>query len=128
MVDDSGSAAPVGHALERATPGIQWEPGEEDYPFSALAGESALDYFRRWLDTADFARVDQAGVRYIHEEDVANLFNHVTADIDLLRTRLGEFGDHLISAAEHEAMVRRLEAAIEALRETLDTLRARPDR
>ena len=51
--------------------------------------------------------MDQVGIRYIHEEDVANLFNHVTADIDLLRTRLGEFGDLLISATEHEAMVRR---------------------
>ena len=118
----------MGHALERAEPGIQWEAGEEDYPFPALPGESALDYFRRWLDTAAYARVDQVGIRYIHEEDVANLFNHVTADIDLLRTRLGEFGDLLISATEHEAMVRRLEAAIEGLRDTLDMLQTPPDR
>ena len=118
----------MGHALERAEPGIQWEAGEEDYPFPALPGESALDYFRRWLDTAAYGRVDHVGIRYIHEEDVANLFNHVTADIDLLRTRLGEFGDLLISATEHEAMVRRLEAAIEGLRDTLDMLQTPPDR
>ncbi len=118
----------MGQALERAEPGIQWEAGEEDYPFSALPGESALDYFHRWLDTAAYARVDQAGVRYIHEDDVANLFNHVTADIDLLRTRLSEFGDLIISATDHDATVRRLEAAIEALRDTLDTLRTPPDR
>ena len=93
-----------------------------------MPGESPLDDLRRWLDTAAYARVDHAGVRYIHEEDVTNLFNHVTADIDLLRTRLSEFGDHLISAAEHETSVRRLEAAIEALRGTLDTLQAPPDR
>ena len=52
----------------------------------------------------------------------------MTADIDLLRTRLGEFGDLLISATEHEAMVRRLEAAIEGLRDTLDMLQTPPDR
>ena len=107
-------------------PGIQWEAGEEDY-LPALPGESAR-LLRRWLDTAAYARVDQVGIRYIHEEDVANLFNHVTADIDLLRTRLGEFGDLLISATEHEAMVRRLEAAIEGLRDTLDMLQTPPDR
>ena len=26
-------------------PGIHWEPGDEDYPFAAMPGESALDYF-----------------------------------------------------------------------------------
>ena len=48
-----------------------------------------------------YARVEQGGVRYVHEEDVANLFNHVTADIDLLRARLETFGDHVLLAADH---------------------------
>ena len=82
-------------------PGIRWEPGDEDYPFAAMPGESALDYLRRWLDSAGYARVEQGGVRYVHEDDVANLFNHVTADVDLLRARLATFGDHVLVASDH---------------------------
>ena len=87
-------------------PGIRWEPGDEDYPFAAVPGESALDYLRRWLDSAGYARVEQGGVRYVHEEDVANLFNHVTADVDLLRARLATFGDHVLLASDHAADAR----------------------
>ena len=103
-------------------PGIRWEPGDEDYPFAAVPGESALDYLRRWLDSAAYARVEQGGVRYVHEEDLANLFNHVTADTDLLRARLETFGDHVLLAADHEMTVARVESAIAELRTVLDTL------
>ena len=84
-------------------PGIDWEPGDEDYPFATVPGESALDYLRRWLDSATYARVERGGVRYVHEEDVANLFNHVTADVDLLRARLETFGDHVLVASDHRS-------------------------
>ena len=103
-------------------PGIRWEPGDEDYPFAAEPGESALDYLRRWLDSAGYARVEQDGVRYVHEEDVANLFNHVTADVDLLRARLATFGDHVLLASDHAATITRVESAIAELRAVLDTL------
>ena len=112
MVDVSG---PTG-------PGIRWEPGDEDYPFAAMPGESALDYLRRWLDSAGYARVEQDGVRYVHEEDVANLFNHVTADVDLLRARLATFGDHVLVASDHAMTIARVESAIAELRAVLDTL------
>ena len=112
MVDVSGSTGP----------GIRWEPGDEDYPFAALPGESALDYLRRWLDSAGYARVEQDGIRYVHEEDVANLFNHVTADVDLLRARLATFGDHVLVASDHAEAIARVESAIAELRAVLDTL------
>ena len=112
MADTSGST----------DPGIRWEPGDEDYPFASLPGESALDFLRRWLDSAGYARVEQGGVRYIHEEDVANLFNHVTADTDLLRARLETFGDHVLLASDHALTVARVESAIAELRAVLDTL------
>lgn len=104
-------------------PGIEWEAGDEDYPFPALADEQALDYLRRWLDTAGYARIERAGARYIHEEDVANLFNHVTADVDLLRSRLEQYGDHVVVSADHAETLRRIEDAIALLSATLDTLR-----
>ena len=112
MVDPSG---PTG-------PGIRWEAGDEDYPFAAVPGESALDYLRRWLESAGYARVEQDGVRYVHEEDVANLFNHVTADVDLLRARLVTFGDHVLVASDHALTIARVELAIADLRSVLDTL------
>ena len=104
-------------------PGISWEPGEEDYPFPTRADESELAYFRRWLESAEYARIEHAGARFIHEEDVANLFNHVTADVELLRARLDEFGDRILVAADHAATVRRIEEAIAALQAALVTLR-----
>ena len=109
-------------------PGIEWEPGDEDYPFPALTGEPALDYLRRWLDTAGYARIERAGARFIHEEDVANLFNHVTADVDLLRSRLEQYGDHVVVANDHAETLRRIEAAIALLSAALDTLRGPRDR
>ena len=108
-------------------PGIDWEPGDEDYPFATVPGESALDYLRRWLDSATYARVERGGVRYVHEEDVANLFNHVTADVDLLRARLETFGDHVLVASDHRLAIARAESAIADLRAVLDTLQP-PDR
>jgi len=108
--------------LDPTGPGIRWEPGDEDYPFAAVPGESALDYLRRWLDSAGYARVEQDGVHYVHEEDVANLFNHVTADVDLLRSRLVTFGDHVLVASDHAGTIARVESAIAELRAVLDTL------
>ena len=36
----------LAHATDADEPaGIDWEPGEEDYPFAAIPGETALDYF-----------------------------------------------------------------------------------
>ena len=116
---DSGTT----QGREAVAPGIQWEPGEEDYPFPARAGESALDFVRRWLDSAGYARTEQDGVRFVHEVDVLNLVNNVTADIELLRARLGEFGDQIVAASEHAATVRRIETAIEELNAALVTLK-----
>lgn len=98
-------------------PGITWEPGEEDYPFAARPGESALKYFRRWLDEAPYARVEHAGYRYVHEVDVMNVVNHITADVGLLRGRLDEYGDQVVTAADYAAIVQRIEGAIALLRD-----------
>jgi hypothetical protein len=116
---DSGTS----RGREAVAPGIQWEPGEEDYPFPARPGESALDFVRRWLDSAGYARIEQDGVRFVHEVDVLNLVNNVTADIELLRARLGEFGDQIVAASEHAATVRRIETAITELDAALVTLK-----
>jgi hypothetical protein len=104
-------------------PGIQWEPGEEDYPFPGLPGESALDYLHRWLESAGYSRIEQAGVRFVHEGDVLNLVNNITADVDLLRARLGAFGDHIVEASDHQSTVRQIETAIAQLNEALATLK-----
>ena len=116
---DNG-ATPPPTAIE---PGIQWEPGEEDYPFPGLPGESALDYLRRWLESAGYARIEQAGVRFVHEGDVLNLVNNITADVDLLRARLDAFGDRIVVASEHERTVRQIQTAIAQLNEALATLK-----
>ena len=97
-------------------PGIAWEPGEEDYPFAARPGESALKYFARWLDEAGYARVGHAGQRYVHEVDVMNVVNHITADVGLLRARLDEYGDQVVTAADYTAVIQRIEGAIALLR------------
>lgn len=120
MVDSGSRSSAVDGAIG---PGIPWEPGDEDYPFPTRVGESALEYLHRWLDSAGYARIEQSGVRFIHEEDVANLFNQVTADVELLRGRLDEFGDRVLVAADHAATVRRVEEAIIALQAALATLR-----
>lgn len=122
MVDTGGIHGPRSTPGEAGGPGIEWEPGEEDYPFAALPGESALQYLRRWLDEAPYARLERDGVRYIHEVDVANLFNQVTADVELLRARLGEFGDHVVVAADHAATTSRIRMAIAELQAALATM------
>lgn len=127
MVEEALPGA-ADHDADALQPGIQWEPGDEDYPFPTLRGESALEYLRRWLDAAAYARIERAGVRFIHEEDVANLFNHVTADIDLLRSRLEQYGDQVVVASDHAETLRRIETAIAELSTALDTLRGRGSR
>jgi hypothetical protein len=119
-VVEHGSVAPspVG-----ADPGIDWEPGDEDYPFAAVPGETAVDFFGRWLDQAPYARIERDGVRFLHETDVANVLNHITADVGLLRARLGPFGDHVLTAEDHEATTTRIERALGELQEALATLR-----
>jgi hypothetical protein len=104
-------------------PGITWEPGEEDYPFPAVPGETALDYFGRWLDEGGYARIERNGVRYVHEADVANVLNHITADVALLRARLGAFGDRVVTAAEYGETIERIEHAVAELGEALGVLR-----
>jgi len=105
------------HDRPDGAPGIAWEPGEEDYPFAARPGESALTYFQRWLDEARYARVEHAGSRYVHEVDVMNVVNHITADVGLLRGRLDEYGDQVVTAADFAAIIQRIEGAIALLRE-----------
>lgn len=107
---------------EPDAPGIPWEPGEEDYPFAARRGESALDYFQRWLETADYARLEHRGATYIHAVDVGNVLNHVTADVALLRARLDQFGDRVVTAADYAATLDHVERAMVELRETLAAL------
>lgn len=113
-------ATPPTTAIE---PGIRWEPGEEDYPFPGLPGESALDYLHRWLESATYARIERAGVRFVHEGDVLNLVNNITADVDLLRARLDAFGDRIVVASEHERTVRQIQGAITELNEALARLK-----
>lgn len=103
-------------------PGIAWEPGEEDYPFAAQPEEAALQYLRRWLDEAGYARIERHGVRYIHEGDVANVLNHITADVDLLRARVSTWGDRIMTASEHAATSEGIENAMAELQRALATL------
>jgi sugar phosphate isomerase/epimerase len=127
MAQDEGAASPAGAGDTAVPPGIPWEPGDEDYPFASVAGETALDFFARWLDEAGYARIDQAGTRYIHETDVANVLNHVTADVGLLRARLGTFGDRVVTAEAYDATVDRIERAAAELGQALDVLRQSRD-
>ena len=53
---------------------------------------------------------------------MSNLFNHVTADVELLRARLATFGDHVLVASDHAATIARVDAAIAELRTVLATL------
>ncbi len=112
-----------GEESDPRAPGISWEPGEEDYPFAALPGESALDYFGRWLEGSGYARIERDGIRYIHEEDIANVVNHITADVALLRARLGPFGDKVVTAETYGQAIERIEQAVAYLGMALDTLR-----
>jgi sugar phosphate isomerase/epimerase len=123
MVQDERTARPAGGGDAGEPPGIRWEPGDEDYPFAAVPGETALDFLARWLDEAGYARIERGGVRYLHETDVVNLLNHVTADVGLLRARLSTFGDHVVTAEAHDETVDRIERAVAELGQALDTLR-----
>jgi hypothetical protein len=123
MAQDERTSGPAGSGDTGVAPGIRWEPGDEDYPFASIPGETALDFFARWLGEAGYARVDQGGVRYIHETDVANVLNHVTADVGLLRARLGAFGDRVVTAEAYDATVERIEGAVAELGAALDALR-----
>ena len=104
-------------------PGISWEPGDEDYPFRSMPGEGALDYLARWLDGAEYARIERDGIRYVHEVDVANVVNHITADVDLLRARVRPFGDRIITADHFTESTDRIEQAIRDLAAALESLR-----
>jgi len=127
MVEDEGAARPLTDPEADDAPGISWEPGEEDYPFAAIAGETALDFFGRWLGEAWYARIERHGIRYIHEADVANVVNHITADVGLLRARLGPFGDRVVSAEDYGETIERIESAVAVLGEALGTLRGPRD-
>ena len=105
MVDDTNSSEGDGA-------GIPWEPGEEDYPFPALPGEQAMQYLRRWLDSAGFARIERDGVVYVHETDLVNVVNHITADVRLLRARLSQFGDRIIAADQYDPAIAQIETAV----------------
>jgi hypothetical protein len=122
MVDRAATPHSTDGTEENSRPGIAWLAGDEDYPFPPREGESALAYFERWLQEAPYASIERAGVRYVHETDVINVVNNITADVGLLRARLDEFGDHVLTAADHAAAVQRIENAIGRLNEALDTL------
>jgi hypothetical protein len=109
-------------------PGISWEPGDEDYPFATLPGETALDYFQRWLDEAPYASVERAGARYVHEADVANVLNHITADVGLLNARLVQFGDQIVTAGDHASVNKSIDGAIALLRDVQAALAERGPR
>jgi hypothetical protein len=119
MIDDGRTGA----GTATPEPGIAWVPGDEDYPFPAVEGEDALEFFGRWLERAPYARIDRDGVRYLHERDVANLLNHVTADIGLIRRRLDSFGDRVMAADEYDETIQRIEAAVGSLDVALERLR-----
>lgn len=123
MSERTTARSPTGHHDADAAPGIPWEAGEEDYPFAAVAGETALEYFERWLEEAGYSRIEQDGARYVHETDVKNVVNHITADVNLLRARLDQFGDRVVTSADHAATVERIERAIGQLKDALATMR-----
>jgi hypothetical protein len=123
MVEDGHAQGTLVGAEDGTGPGIIWEPGDEDYPFAAIPGETALDYFGRWLDGAGYARIDRNGVRYIHEVDVTNVLNHITADVGLLSARLGPFGDRVVTAEAYGETIERIEHALVELGEAPDALR-----
>jgi hypothetical protein len=52
MAQDERTASPAGPGDSAVPPGIRWEPGDEDYPFASIPGETALDFFERWLAEA----------------------------------------------------------------------------
>lgn len=122
MAEDEQTARQPADTMDDGLAGIRWEPGEEDYPFAALPGEAALEYFQRWLEEAGYARIEHGGARYIHEADVLNVLNHVTADVDLLRARLETWGDRIVTAGVYAAAVGGIENALAELHAALATL------
>ena len=126
MAEDEHAVRPPAENQNGWMPGVSWEPGEEDYPFAAIPGETALDYFVRWLEGAGYARIERDGIRYIHEADVVNVVNHITADVGLLRARLGPFGDRVVTAEAYGGTIARIKHALAELGEALDTLRDPP--
>jgi hypothetical protein len=122
MVDRAPATGPSNGTGPGSGPGIAWLPGDEDYPFVARPGETAVEYFERWLREAPYASIERNGARYLHETDVTNVLNHITADVGLLQARLDEFGDHVLTAADHKATLQRIDEAIARLGEALAAL------
>jgi hypothetical protein len=104
-------------------PGIEWVPGDEDYPFAARPSETAVEYFARWLKEAPYASIERQGARYLHETDVTNVVNHITADVALVRARLDEFGDRVLTAADYTSTIERIDEAMTRLTEVRATLK-----
>ena len=102
--------------------GIDWLPGDEDYPFPSRAGEDPAGYCRRWLAEAPYARVERDGVRYIHETDVANLVNAITMDLDLLDGSLSVWGERLLRSEERAALGRSLQQILDLAGEALGVI------
>ena len=63
MSERTTARSPTAHHAADAAPGIPWEAGEEDYPFAAVAGGTALEYFERWLEGAGYARIEHDGAQ-----------------------------------------------------------------
>jgi len=122
MVDRTQATGSSNGSKPSPGPGIEWVAGDEDYPFVARPGETAVDYFERWLRDAPYASVERQGARYIHETDVTNVLNHITADVALLRARLDEFGDRVLTAADYAASIQRIDDAMARLTEARGTL------
>ena len=123
MTDRAPLTGPSNGLGTSSGPGIEWVPGDEDYPFAARPGETAVDYFARWLKDAPYASVERQGARYLHETDVVNVLNDITADVALLRARLDEFGDRVLTAADYTATIQRIEEAMTRLAEARATLK-----
>ena len=100
------------------------EAGEEDYPFGALPGRGCARVFP-WepYQVQETRAVERGGVRYVHETDVTNVINHITADVSLLRARLDQFGDRVVTSADHTATVDRIDRAVAQLNEALAIIR-----
>ena len=123
MVDRTPLTGSSNGSGTSSRPGIEWVPGDEDYPFAARSGETAVEYFARWLKEAPYASIERQGAKYLHETDVTNVLNHITADVALLRARLDEFGDRVLTAADYTAAMHRIDEAMTRLAEARATLK-----
>ncbi len=107
--------------------GIDWLPGDEDYPFPSQEGEDPVRYCQRWLAEAPYAHIERGGIRYIHETDVANLVSAITMDLDLLDVSLSEWGERLLRSDERTALGRTLQQILDLAGEALGVIeRERP--